>query len=92
MTSGVFPFDHLVALATDRQRRIENHRVPGHQAIKEVPRTAIGLRDRAIVAILIYTPARAGAVAKLKCDGFIFRRVRRCTSSKGTPCSGQRKE
>ena len=30
----------------------------------------VGLRDRAIVAMLIYTAARAGAVAKLTRDGF----------------------
>jgi len=32
--------------------------------------TVVGLRDRAIVAMLIYTAARAGAVAKLTRDGF----------------------
>ena len=33
--------------------------------------TAVGLRDRAIIAILIYTAARAGAVAKLKVRHFV---------------------
>ena len=33
-------------------------------------RRPVGLRDRAIVGILIYTAARAGAVAKLKRDSF----------------------
>jgi integrase/recombinase XerD len=30
----------------------------------------VGLRDRAILAILVYTSARAGAVGKLKCGNF----------------------
>ena len=30
----------------------------------------VGLRDRAVIAILIYTASRAGAVAKLKCGSF----------------------
>ncbi len=30
----------------------------------------VGLRDRAIIAILIYTAARVGAVAKLRCSDF----------------------
>ncbi len=33
--------------------------------------TAVGLRDRAIIAILIYTAARAGAIAKLKVRHFV---------------------
>jgi site-specific recombinase XerD len=33
-------------------------------------KNVVGLRDRAIVAMLIYTAARAGAVAKLTRDGF----------------------
>jgi len=32
--------------------------------------TVVGLRDRALVAMLVYTAARAGAVAKLTRDGF----------------------
>lgn len=32
--------------------------------------TAVGLRDRAIIAVLIYTAARAGAVAKLRVKDF----------------------
>ena len=32
--------------------------------------TVVGLRDRAIIATLIYTAARAGAVAKLKVENF----------------------
>ncbi len=32
--------------------------------------TVVGLRDRAIIAILIYTASRVGAVAKLRCGGF----------------------
>lgn len=31
---------------------------------------AVGCRDRAILSILVYTAARAGAVAKLKCGSF----------------------
>lgn len=34
--------------------------------------SVVGLRDRAITATLIYTAARAGAVAKLKIDHFYF--------------------
>ena len=32
---------------------------------RSTPRTSSGLRDRAILAVLIYTAARVGAVAKL---------------------------
>jgi integrase/recombinase XerD len=32
--------------------------------------TPAGLRDRAIIAILIYTAARAGAISKLRCSSF----------------------
>lgn len=34
--------------------------------------TAVGLRDRAIIAMLIYTAARAGAIAKLKPRHFVW--------------------
>lgn len=37
----------------------------------EPVRLAVGLRDRAIIAVLIYTSARAGAVAKLRVRDFI---------------------
>ena len=34
---GRLAFDHLVALAADRERRVQNDGVPGHQAIEEMP-------------------------------------------------------
>jgi integrase/recombinase XerD len=48
----------------EKESEERNQKVP--------PRTAVLLRDRAIIGILIYTAARAGAVAKLKRKHFAY--------------------
>ena len=47
-----------------RRRRSAPNR-PGRCSSRSTPRTTVGLRDRAVLAVLIYTAARVGAVAKL---------------------------
>jgi integrase/recombinase XerD len=48
----------------EKESAEKNEKVP--------PRSAVLLRDRAIIGILIYTAARAGAVAKLKRKHFAY--------------------
>ena len=74
-------FEDGVALGADRERGIENDGVARHHAVEEVAQggevllargdagrrpDVVARRDRALLAVLVYTASRAGAVAALK--------------------------
>ena len=73
---------HVVVLNVAASVRSERHQViegktpeitiaQARQLLQSIDTSSIiGLRDRAIIGILIYTAARVGAVAKLRCGDF----------------------
>ena len=55
------PVDETEALSVEQSRQVLSAIDTSH---------VVGLRDRAIIAILIYTAARVGAVAKLRLEDY----------------------